>query len=134
MSELFSGAKEALDRAKEKAAPVLEDVKEKAMETAAGVREKAAPVIEDVKEKAAPVVEKVRDAADSAVDAVKEGAEKVGELFRKDAPAPNVKNEFFSGLEEEVRAQKDAAKAQAEEMQRRLHEMLHGKKEEPKDE
>ena len=134
MSELFSGAKEALERAKEKVAPVLEDVKEKAMETAAGVREKAAPVIEDVKEKAAPVVEKVRDAADSAVDAVKEGAEKVGDLFRKDAPAPNVKNEFFSGLEEEVRAQKDAAKAQAEEMQRRLHEMLHGKKEEPKDE
>ena len=134
MSELFSGAKEALERAKENAAPVLEDVKEKAKETAAGVREKAAPVIEDVKEKAAPVVEKVRDAADSAVDAVKEGAEKVGDLFRKDAPAPNVKNEFFSGLEEEVRAQKDAAKAQAEEMQRRLHEMLHGKKEEPKDE
>ena len=123
MSELFSGAKEALERAKEKAAPAVENVKEK-----------AAPVIEDVKEKAAPVVEKVRDAADSAVDAVKEGAEKVGDLFRKDAPAPNVKNEFFSGLEEEVRAQKDAAKAQAEEMQRRLHEMLHGKKEEPKDE
>ena len=123
MSELFSGAKEALERAKEKAAPAVEKVKEK-----------AAPVIEDVKEKAAPVVEKVRDAADSAVDAVKEGAEKVGDLFRKDAPAPNVKNEFFSGLEEEVRAQKDAAKAQAEEMQRRLHEMLHGKKEEPKDE
>ena len=112
MSELFNSAKEALERAKEKAAPVLEDVKEKA----------------------APVVEKVKEAADSAVDAVKEGAEKVGDLFRKDAPAPNVKNEFFSGLEEEVRAQKDAAKAQAEEMQRRLHEMLHGKKEEPKDE
>ena len=108
MSELFSGAKEALERAKENAAPVLEDVKEKA----------------------APVVEKVRDAADSAVDAVKEGAEKVGDLFKKDAPGLNVKNELFDELDQQVRAQKDAAKAQAEEMQRRLHEMLHGKKEE----
>ena len=112
MSELFSGAKEALDRAKEKAAPVLEDVKEKAV----------------------PVVEKVKGAADSAVDAVKEGAEKVGDLFRKDAPGLNVKNELFDELDQQVRAQKDAAKAQAEEMQRRLHEMLHGKKGESKDE
>ena len=119
MSELFSGAKEALERAKEKAAPAVEKVKEK-----------AAPVIEDVKEKAARVVEKVRDAADSAVDAVKEGAEKVGDLFKKDAPGLNVKNELFDELDQQVRAQKDAAKAQAEEMQRRLHEMLHGKKEE----
>ena len=108
MSELFNSAKEALERAKEKAAPVLEDVKEKA----------------------APVVEKVRDAADSAVDAVKEGAEKVGDLFKKDAPGLNVKNELFDELDQQVRAQREAAKAQADEMQRRLHEMLHGKKEE----
>ena len=112
MSELFNSAKEALERAKEKAAPVLEDVKEKA----------------------APVVEKVRDAADSAVDAVKEGAEKVGDLFKKDAPGLNVKNDFFADLDQQVRAQKEAAKNQADEMQRRLHEMLHGKKDEPKDE
>ena len=134
MSELFNGAKEALERAKEKAAPVIEDVKEKAKEAAADVREKAAPVIEDVKEKAAPVVEKVRDVADSAVDAVKEGAEKVGDLFKKDAPGLNVKNELFDALDQQVRAQREAAKNQAEEMQRRLHEMLHGKKDEPKDE
>ena len=134
MSELFNSAKEALERAKEKAAPVLEDVKEKAKETVGEVREKAAPVIEDVKEKAAPVVEKVRDVADSAVDAVKEGAEKVGDLFKKDAPGLNVKNELFDELDQQVCAQKEAAKNQADEMQRRLHEMLHGKKDEPKDE
>ena len=134
MSELFNGAREALERAKGKAAPMVEKilngvddvvdstvdaVKEVADDTVGAVKETAG----EMREKAAPMVDKVRDA-------VKEGAEKVGDLFRKDAPGLNVKNEFFADLDQQVRAQKDAAKAQAEEMQRRLHEMLHGKKEE----
>ena len=116
MSELFNGAMEALARAKEKAAPALENAVEKTMETVADVREKAAPVAEKV------------------ADAVKEGVGKVGDLFKKDAPAPDVKNDFFNELEVQAHMQKNAAMAQAEEMQRRLHEMLHGKPEDPKDE
>lgn len=124
MSELFSGAREALDRAKEKAAPAIEDAKERAAAVAGDVKERAAAAAGDVKEKAAPVVEKVKGGVGSAVGAVKEGAERIGDLFRPDAPAPNVKNPLFDELEAEARGQRDAAKAKAEEMQRRLREMM----------
>lgn len=132
MSELFDGAKLALERAKEKATPVIQDVKE----TIADARELAAPAIEDavekVKDVAADVREKAAPVVGGAVDAVKEGVEKIGGLFKKDAPAPDVdvKNDFFSELEVQAHLQKQAAMAQAEEMQRRMHEMLHGKKDE----
>ena len=132
MSELLDGAKLALDRAKEKAAPVIRDVRE----TVADARELAAPAIEDavdkVKDVAADVREKAAPVVDKVSDVVKEGVEKVGGLFKKDAPAPDVdvKNDFFSELEMQAHMQRNAAQAQAEEMQRRLHEMLHGKKDE----
>lgn len=86
------------------------------------------PVIEDVKEKAAPVTDKVKDAARDAIDAVKEGAEKIGDFFSGSAPVyPRVKNEFFSELEQEANAMKDAAREKALEMQQMLEKMM-GKK------
>lgn len=127
MSELFNSAREALDRAMEKAAPAMESAKERASAAFEDVKEKAAEVVDDVKEKAAPVVEKVKDGVSDAVDAVKEGAERVGDLLNPDIPGPKVKNELFDELETQVKAQRDAAKAKAEEMQRRLHEMMDGK-------
>lgn len=131
MSELFSGAREALERAKEKAAPAVKSARDKAAAVAEDVKERAGAMAEDVKEKAAPVVEKVKGGVDSAVDAVKGGAEKIGELFKPDAPAPEIKNPLFDELEQEVRGQRDAAQTKAEEMQRRLREMMGGKREDP---
>ena len=135
MNDIFDSAKDALNRAAEKAAPVAEDVKEKLTEAAAEIKEKAAPIVEDVKEKvdelkekAAPVIEKVKDGVEDAVEKVKDGAEKIGELFTPDAPGLNVKNELFDQLGEEVKAQKEAAKNKAGEMQRMLEEMMKGTK------
>lgn len=76
------------------------------------------------KAKAAPVVEKVKDGVSDAVEAVKDGAEKLGDLLSHDAPALNVKNEFFSELDAQAQADKQASMDKAEEMQRRLRELM----------
>lgn len=144
MNEIKNDAREFLDRAKEKispivedvkekAAPVVEDIKEKTAPVLEDIKEKTAPVVEDIKEKAAPVITKAKDAAESAIEAVKEGAEKIGSLFEEKGPGMNVKNELFDELEVQARSVKDAAQSKAEEMQRRLEELMGGKKEEPKE-
>ncbi|MBQ8506700.1 MAG: hypothetical protein IJ466_04640 [Clostridia bacterium] len=127
MNDFLNEAREAIDKAVEKAAPVVEDVKDKVETAVADLKEKAAPVIEDIREKAAPVVEKVKDGVTGAVEAVKDGAEKIGDLFVPDAPGMNVKNELFDQLGEQVQAQKAASMSKAEEMQKKLEELM-GKK------
>lgn len=107
--------------------PVLEGVKAKLEPIVEDVRAKIDPVVEDVKSKAAPVIDKVKTAAEDAIDAVKEGAEKVSDFLSADLPGINVKNELFDELEAQTTAQKDAAKAKAEEMQALLEKMM-GKK------
>lgn len=133
MSEMKNDARDFLERAKEKINPIVEDVKEKAAPIVDDLREKAVPVVEDIREKAAPVIEKAKDAAESAIEAVKEGAEKIGDLFEEKKPGLNVKNELFDELEAQAIGVKDAAKAKADELQRRLEELMSGKKEEPKE-
>jgi len=139
MSDLKNDAREFFEQAREKIAPivesakeavnpVLQDVKEAVSPVLEDVKEAVNPVLEDVKEKGAPVVAKVKDAAEEAIDAVKDGAKKVEDFFSAPAPGLNVKNEFFSELEKEALAQKEAAKAKAEEMSRKLREMMEGKK------
>lgn len=88
----------------------------------------ARDALEKAKEKAAPVVEKVKGGVSDAVEAVKDGAEKLGDLFSPDAPAVNVKNDFFNELGEQAQAQKQASMDKAEEMQRRLRELMNGSK------
>jgi len=122
MNDLKNEARDFLARAKEKLNPVVEDAKEKLNPIVEGAKEKAAPVIDDLKEKTAPVIEKAKGA-------VKEGAEKIGDFFEPKAPGLNIKNELFDELEGQVRDARDAAKAKAEEMQRRLEKMMGGKKE-----
>ena len=135
MNDILNETRAAIGRAVEKAAPVAEDVKEKvgaavenlkekATPVVENLKEKAAPVMEDMKEKAAPVVEKVKAGVDSAVDAVKDGAEKIGDLLTPDAPGLNVKNELFDELEEQVRSQKEASMNAAEEMHKRMLELM----------
>lgn len=124
MSDILNETRAAIERAVEKAAPVAEDVKEKLGAAVDNLKEKAAPVVEDVKEKAAPVMEKVKAGVGSAVDAVKDGAEKIGDLLTPDAPGLNVKNELFDELEEQVRQQKEASMSVAEEMHRRMLELM----------
>lgn len=122
MSEMKNETRDFLDHAKEKISPIVDDVKEK-----------AAPIVDDLREKAAPVIEKAKGAAESAIEAVKEGAEKIGDLFEEKKPGLNVKNELFDELEAQAIGVKDAAKAKADELQRRLEELMGGKKEEPKE-
>ena len=135
MNDFLNDAREALENMAEKAAPVVEDVMEKVESAVEDVKAKAAPVVEDVKEKvegavadikekAAPVVEKVKDGVGDAVEAVKEGTEKIGDFLAPDAPGMNVKNELFDQLGEEVQAQKQASMDKAEEMQRKLRELM----------
>ena len=124
MNDFLNDAREVLGKAREAAAPVVEDVKEKVGGAVGELKEKAAPVIEDIREKAAPVVEKVKDGVADAVEAVRDGAEKIGDLLTPDAPTVNVKNEFFDALGEEVQAQKQASMDKAEEMQRKLRELM----------
>ena len=129
MSDLKNEARDLLNRAKEKINPLVEDVKEKAAPIVDDIKEKTVPVVDEIKEKAAPVITKAKDIAEDAVEAVKEGAEKIGSLFEDKAPGVQVKNELFDELENQAMGVKDAAKAKAEEMQRRLEEMMGGKKE-----
>ena len=115
---------------KEKASDALEYAKAKAGElkesAASGeLKDKAAGVIADVKEKAAPVIDKVKDAAADAVDKVKGAATTV---ISGEKPELNVKNELFSMLGEEVAKNKDAVAEQAAEMQKKIEDMLGGKK------
>lgn len=117
MNEFLNDARDALEKAKEKAAPMVENAKVKLGET-----------MDSVKEKAAPVVEKVKGGVSDAVEAVKDGAEKLGDLLSPDAPAVNVKNDFFNELGEQAQAQKQASMDKAEEMQRRLRELMNGGK------
>lgn len=84
----------------------------------------ARDALEKAKAKAAPVVEKVKDSVNDAVEAVKDGVEKLGDLLSPDAPALNVKNEFFSELDAQAQADKQASMDKAEEMQRRLRELM----------
>ena len=139
MKDFLNEAKETLEQAKMKAAPVVEDLKEKAEETFADIKEKAAPVLEDLKgkaeegfaqlkEKAAPVVEKVKGGVSEAVEAVKEGAEKVEDFFTPDAPGMKVKNDLFNELGEKAQEQKSASMSKAEEMQKKLEELMRGNK------
>lgn len=129
MNDLKNEARDFLARTKEKLNPVVEDAKEKLNPIVEGTKEKAAPVVEDVKEKALEIKEKTAPVIEKAKGAVKEGAEKIGDFFEPKAPGLNIKNELFDELEGQVRDAKDAAKAKAEEMQRRLEEMMGGKKE-----
>lgn len=135
MNDFLNDTREALEKAKEKAMPIMEDMKDKLEDTVADFKEKAAPVMEDVKgkveeamadirEKAAPVVEKVKDGVSDAVEAVKDGAEKIGDILAPDAPGVNVKNELFDELGEQVAADKQASMDKAEEMQRKLRELM----------
>lgn len=113
MSDIVSETRDAILRAIMRAVPMAEEVKEK-----------VGTAVEDVKEKAAPVVEKVKSGVGSAVDAVKDGAEKVGDLLTPDAPGLNVKNELFDELEDEVRQQKEESMSAAEDMQRKILELM----------
>lgn len=122
MSDLKAGAKEMLGRAKETVSDAAERVQEKAAPVLDGARERAAAL----KERAEPALEKVKDGAANAVEALKEGAECLGGLLDGDAPARNIRNELFGELEQEVAEQRDAAKAKAEEMQRRLEALMRG--------
>lgn len=135
MNDFLNDAREALEKAKEKAAPMMEDMKDKLEDAVSDIKEKAAPVVEDVKgkveetvadikEKAAPVVEKVKAGVNDAVEAVKDGAEKIGDIFSPDAPGINVKNELFDELGQQVAADKQASMDKAEEMQRKLRELM----------
>lgn len=124
MSDIINETRAAILRAIMKASPMAEDVKEKVGTTVEELKEKAAPVVEDVKEKAAPVVDKLKSGVDSAVDAVKDGAEKIGDLLTPDAPGLNVKNELFDELEDEVHQQKEESMSIAEDMQRRILELM----------
>ena len=139
MNDFLNEAKEALEQAKMKAAPVAEEVKEKLEGAVQDLKEKAAPVVEDLKqkageayadlkEKAAPVVEKVKTGVGEAVEAVKEGAEKVEDFFAPDAPGMNVKNDLFDELGEKAQEQKAASMSKAEEMQKKLEELMRGNK------
>lgn len=137
MSDLKAGFQDFINRAREKIDPIVEDVKEKAAPVAEDIREMAAPVMEDVKgmaadlkADAAPIVGKVKHTAANAVETVKDGAEKIGSLFEEKTPGLNVDNELFDALGQKVAAQKDAAKAKAEEMHRRLQEMMGNSKDE----
>ena len=111
MSDPLNGAKEMAERAKEKAAPALDNLKEK---------------VAEAQEKAAPVVEKVKSGVSDAADAVREGVSRVGNLLNGGVAAPEVKNPLFDELEQQAREKKDAAKDSAEEMQRKLEEMMRG--------
>lgn len=133
MSDLKNEARDLLNRAKDKINPVVDDIKEKAAPIVEDIKEKAAPVVEDIREKAAPVITKAKDIAEDAIDAVKEGAEKIGGLFEEKAPGMHVKNELFDELGAQAADAKQAAMAKAEEMQRRLEELMNGKKEDPKE-
>lgn len=124
MSDIINETRAAIERAIMKASPMAGDVKEKVGATVEELKEKAAPVVEDVKEKAAPVVDKLKSGVGSAVDAVKDGAEKIGDLLTPDAPGLNVKNELFDELEDEVRQQKEESMSIAEDMQRRILELM----------
>jgi len=122
------------ESAAEKANPILDGVKARLDPIVEDVREKIDPIVEDVKakaeelkEKAAPVLEKVKATAEDAIGAVKDGADRIGDFFNADLPGLNVKNELFDELEEQVSAQKDAAKAKAEEMQALLEKMMGNK-------
>lgn len=108
----------------------MSDLKKEAQEALERAKGKIAPIVEDVKEKSAPVIADIREKTDGAIDAVKEGAEKLGSLFAPKGSAPNVKNELFDELEAQAVSAKEATRAKAEEMQRRLEEMMGGKKEE----
>ena len=102
------------------------ELKDKAKEVVGNAREKAEDIAETVKEKAAPVVDKVKDAATDAVGAVKEG---VNRITTGDKPALNVKNELFDELGEKAAEQKAAFTEKADELQRKLEEMLNKGKE-----
>ncbi len=104
----------------------MNDLKREGKELLNRAKEKIDPIAQDVKEKAAPAIAKAKEAAAGAVEAVKEGAEKIGDLFEDKKPALHVKNELFDDLEQHAQEAKDAAKAKAEEMQRRLEAMMRG--------
>lgn len=89
-------------------------------------KEKIDPIAQNVKEKAAPVIAKAKEATAEAIDAVKEGGERIRDIFEDKKPGLHVKNELFDDLEQHAQEAKDAAKAKAEEMQRRLEAMMHG--------
>lgn len=139
MSDLFKDladkAKEALDpvvnRAKEavesgelkdRAGDVLESVKEKAGElkdaaSSGELKDKAGEILE----KAAPVIDKVKDVAADVIDKVKDAAD---QALTGDKPDLDVKNEFFSELDEEVAGNREAIQEQAAKMEEKIREML----------
>lgn len=146
MSDLFGSlmgrAKETLDKAKSAAADLRDsaasgELAQKAGDALQGAKEKAGELFEgakgavsdlreraasgDLAQKAGGAFDRAKDAASDALERVKGG---VGSFVNGREAPTSVKNEFFDGLDEEVAQQREAARAQAEEMQRRIDEIL----------
>ena len=121
-----------LEDLKEKAAPVMNRVKDAVedgvQDAIDAVKDASRDAFDDVKGVSKEALGAVKDAAQDVFETMKGGMGKLGSLFGGSKPAaPQEKNEFFSGLEEEAQALKEGAKAKAQEMQQMLEKMM-GKK------
>lgn len=90
----------------------MADFKEEARNTLHRAQEKAGDILDSVKEKTAPVVKAVRD--------------KIDDLTGADAPGLDIHNELFDELEKKAENGRGEAQARADEMQKKLEELMKG--------
>lgn len=104
----------------------MENMLNEARAAVAKAAEKAKPAVENLREKVEPVAEKLRDGAQEAVGKVKQTVREIGNKFGDDANGPDVKNDFFTALEDEAVEMKRSAAQTADEMQKMLEKLMHG--------
>lgn len=105
---------------------MMENMLNEARAAVAKAAEKAKPAVENLREKVEPVAEKLRDGAQEAVGKVKQTVREISNKLGDDANGPDVKNDFFTALEDEAAEMKRSAAQTADEMQKMLEKLMHG--------
>lgn len=133
LDNILDGMKDKAEELKDKAGDLMDDVKERAE----GIKDKAEDIVDDVKGKAAPTLDTVKDKAEDVVEAIKSKAGDFAEIFDKDAPTVEIKNDFFASKEAEAKEQLAEAARKADAFDAQMKEMMakmQAEKEEPKQE